>query len=263
MRPGIPRFPWLKVAAACVALGLHAAVLAMVLTSPVATVAPGQPDALDVQFIELSPAPAAETREPAPVAQPPELAAAEPEMSGSVPGPAFEPIPHEVQQPEPEAPVEPRPPVNTPKPKPVVRHRPSAKPRPRVPKQPVRMAAAPAHVEGAVAAVSNQAVAAQGAPKASAPLQPRVVGQVDYLGPRPTPVYPQQSERRGEQGRVILRVLISPEGHVAGVKVQKSSGYARLDQAAIDAIRKARFRPYTENGVAYPAQVDIPFDFVL
>ena len=50
---------------------------------------------------------------------------------------------------------------------------------------------------------------------------------------------------------------------MADVQVQKSSGYARLDQAAIQAMRQARFRPYTENGIAYPARVDIPFDFVL
>jgi protein TonB len=50
---------------------------------------------------------------------------------------------------------------------------------------------------------------------------------------------------------------------VADVKVQRSSGYSRLDEAAVEAMRQARFRPYTENGIAYKALVDIPFDFVL
>lgn len=87
--------------------------------------------------------------------------------------------------------------------------------------------------------------------------------RVDYLGRRPSPAYPRLSERRGEQGRVVLRVLISAEGRVAQVKVQHSSGYDRLDEAAIEAMQQARFRPYTENGIAYQALVDIPFDFVL
>lgn len=86
---------------------------------------------------------------------------------------------------------------------------------------------------------------------------------MDFLGRRPSPTYPRLSERRGEQGRVVLRVLISPEGQVAHVTVQNSSGYDRLDEAAIEAIQQARFRPYTENGIAYQALVDIPFDFVL
>jgi protein TonB len=57
--------------------------------------------------------------------------------------------------------------------------------------------------------------------------------------------------------------LISPQGTVQALSIQRSSGYLRLDNAALDAARKARFRPYTENGVAYPALADIPFEFVL
>ena len=77
------------------------------------------------------------------------------------------------------------------------------------------------------------------------------------------PVYPRASERRGEEGRVVVRVLISPQGTVLKATIQKSSGYHRLDDAALDAARSARFRPYTENGIAYRAMADIPFDFVL
>jgi hypothetical protein len=50
-----PRFSSLKIAAACVALGLHAAVLAMVLSAPVVEVAQGRPEALEVQFVVLAP----------------------------------------------------------------------------------------------------------------------------------------------------------------------------------------------------------------
>lgn len=95
------------------------------------------------------------------------------------------------------------------------------------------------------------------------PDRPRVVGSVDYLGKRPSPEYPRMSQRRGEQGRVVVRVLISPEGRVIEASVRQSSGHDRLDQAALKAVRAARFKPYTENGHAYRALADIPFDFVL
>jgi protein TonB len=95
------------------------------------------------------------------------------------------------------------------------------------------------------------------------PNRPRMIGKVDYLGRRPAPVYPRASERRGEQGRVIIRVLISPQGSVLDASVRKSSGYERLDESALKAARSARFKPYTENGIAYKAMADIPFDFVL
>src|SRR5690606_4833697 len=93
--------------------------------------------------------------------------------------------------------------------------------------------------------------------------RPRMVSSVDYMGRRPTPEYPRISQRRGEQGRVIVRVLISPEGRVVDAKIQRSSGHERLDTAALKAVRTARFKPYTENGHAYRALADIPFDFVL
>jgi protein TonB len=90
-----------------------------------------------------------------------------------------------------------------------------------------------------------------------------MIGKVDYMGQRPSPVYPRVSERRGEQGRVVVRVLISAQGAVLNVSVRSSSGYARLDESALKAARSARFKPYTENGTAYQAMADIPFDFVL
>jgi len=86
--------------------------------------------------------------------------------------------------------------------------------------------------------------------------------QVSYIGKRPTPDYPRSSARKGEQGRVVLRVMISPQGELHAVVIQRSSGHAVLDQAAIKAVRAARFKPYIENGIALPAQADIPFDFV-
>ncbi|WP_323017105.1 energy transducer TonB [Castellaniella sp.] len=245
------RFSWLRALAAVVALGLHAAVLAMVLSAPVAQVALGQPDALEVQFVELGPAVDASAQP----AELPEIPEPEPIVE---PEPVVEPEPEPVvEQPEPESITEAAPPKPTPKPKP--------KPKPRLKPQPAHEAP-PAAVTPAVTAPAGgarQTALTRGEQQAVDPDRPRTIGRVDYLGKRPSPIYPRLAQRRGEQGRVLLRVLISPQGEVAQVKVQRSSGYERLDEAAIQAMQRARFRPYTENGIAYKALVDIPFDFVL
>jgi protein TonB len=47
------------------------------------------------------------------------------------------------------------------------------------------------------------------------------------------------------------------------VRIQKSSGHARLDEAAVTAVRKALFLPYRENGVALVAKALVPVRFEL
>lgn len=101
----------------------------------------------------------------------------------------------------------------------------------------------------------------QGAVTAST--QPKIIEQVRYVGAPPRPLYPRASQRRKEQGKVVVRVVISPQGTVAQLWVKNSSGHPRLDQAALAAVRQVRFKPYTENGIAQKAMADIPFDFVL
>ena len=54
----------------------------------------------------------------------------------------------------------------------------------------------------------------------------------DYLH-NPPPAYPRMSRRMGEQGTVLLRVFISAEGRAEKADIRTSSGYARLDEAAL------------------------------
>ncbi|MDY0310061.1 MAG: energy transducer TonB, partial [Castellaniella sp.] len=164
-----------------------------------------------------------------------------------------------VETPEPDAITEPPPPEPPPKPKPKPKPKPVPRPKPQIESQ----VKPPVHQANVAQGGSQQASEARGEPVPVDPDRPRTIGQVDYLGKRPSPIYPRISQRRGEQGRVVLRVLISPLGQVANVSVRSSSGHERLDEAAVAAMRHARFRPYTENGIAYKALVDIPFDFVL
>jgi|HigsolmetaAR203D_1030402.scaffolds.fasta_scaffold00209_4 protein TonB len=83
------------------------------------------------------------------------------------------------------------------------------------------------------------------APKGPPPTQPRV----DPRRPPTKPEYPAASRRAGEEGTVVLELYILPNGRVGEARVQKSSGFPRLDEAAVrEAKRSWRFIPGTENG---------------
>ncbi len=96
----------------------------------------------------------------------------------------------------------------------------------------------------------------------SAPQIKTVSAGVQYLNP-PEPVYPALSRRLGEQGRVILRVLVGLGGDPERIEVLQSSGFPKLDGAAREAARKSRFRPYVEDGKATPVWALIPIHFAL
>jgi periplasmic protein TonB len=63
------------------------------------------------------------------------------------------------------------------------------------------------------------------------------------------PEYPPQSRRLGEQGSLILQALIGVDGDVLESKLVQSSGFDRLDQAALEGIKSSyRFIPGTVDG---------------
>jgi len=77
------------------------------------------------------------------------------------------------------------------------------------------------------------------------------------------PAYPRMSRRRGEQGKVLLRVKVNQNGSAASVQLKKSSGFKRLDKAAREAVSKWRFIPAKKNGKTVSAWVNIPIVFKL
>jgi TonB family protein len=79
----------------------------------------------------------------------------------------------------------------------------------------------------------------------------------------PKPVYPRMAIRRGIEGDVGLSVNVSSAGQVSKVSVSKPSGFAILDQAAIDSVKKWEFTPATRDGVPTAMVIDIPVQFRL
>jgi biopolymer transport protein ExbB len=71
------------------------------------------------------------------------------------------------------------------------------------------------------------------------------------------------SKRLGEQGLVMLRVWVSAEGLPKQGQIKKSSGYERLDQAALQALAKWRFAPGKRNGQPEGMWYEVPLNFVL
>jgi periplasmic protein TonB len=91
---------------------------------------------------------------------------------------------------------------------------------------------------------------------------PKLVSAVEYVR-EPVPRYPPQSRRLREQGLVVLRVVIDERGAASSIEIETSSGHARLDAAARDAVLRAAFRPYVEDGAPRRALVLIPIEFAL
>ncbi len=161
------------------------------------------------------------------------------------------------------APVAPQP--EKPKPKPV-QPEPEKKPKPKPPKQ---------HKVQAKKAVAKPTPAkplpvAEASPKAVSAAEPvaevaksKAVAETPKPEPEPqatppvasanralnkAPLYPNLSRRLKEQGTVYLHVLVLKNGKVGQLKLKQSSGFARLDQSALNAVRGWTYQPAMKLG---------------
>lgn len=83
-----------------------------------------------------------------------------------------------------------------------------------------------------------------------------------YLS-NPKPAYPMLSRRAGEEGRVMLRVMVEANGMPSKVDIEKSSGFPRLDEAALDAVKKWKFVPARRGTETVAESVVVPLSFRL
>ncbi|MCC6870163.1 MAG: energy transducer TonB [Burkholderiales bacterium] len=121
---------------------------------------------------------------------------------------------------------------------------------------------APAAVETAPpAAPASPAPRTDGVASTPAPITPPNFNAA-YLRNRP-PAYPPASRRAAEEGRVVLRVLVGTNGDPETIEVGESSGFARLDEAAIAAVRTWKFTPAQQAERVVAAWVRVPLAFTL
>lgn len=176
---------------------------------------------------------------------------------------AIAPLMVELIKPELPAPPKPEPKVEQlPKPLPVKRVQQQV-----VQEQPILAAqtalrnAAPAAVQVPVQPEPKPAPVVESKPAPPAQVIPPNFN-ANYLD-NPAPSYPALSRRMGEQGRVMLRVFVEADGLPSKLELRTSSGLERLDQAALDAVRRWKFVPAKQGDQAVAAWVVVPILFNL
>lgn len=150
-----------------------------------------------------------------------------------------------------------------PQPKPTVP--PAPRPKTQTPPPPV-MATMPT-----VASPSSFNVAPQAPPKQPEAVQAPSTPPAPVIAPRfdanylqnPKPAYPAMSRRLGEEGRVVLKVKVSPQGLPLSVEIKQSSNFTRLDEAARAAVEHWRFVPAKQGNEPVEAWVLVPLLFSL
>jgi len=77
------------------------------------------------------------------------------------------------------------------------------------------------------------------------------------------PVYPRDAEKKKIQGTVNLRIHVTTTGTVDQVEIINSSGLKSMDEAAVKAAKKTRFRPAIKDGRRVPMWIGYPIQFAL
>ena len=236
--PRSPRFAALAVAGSVV---LHAGGIALAARLPAPAVGAQRP--VEVAFEVVEPAPAA----PPPVPEPPPPA----------------PRPVAVRPPSPAEPPPPPPPSNEPPP-------PQAPPARAVPRVGISLGST-ATGGGFAVGVGNtlygkarevaadpsevKPYAAPSAPPARLSARPRLLAQ-------PEVPYPPEARKAGVEGKVILALVIAPDGGVAGARVLSEPG-SGLGEAARQAALHFRFSPALLEGQAVETEIRFTYTFIL
>jgi periplasmic protein TonB len=150
------------------------------------------------------------------------------------------------------------------KPLPMAKPQPVKQPRTPTPKAPtplIEATTSTAPAPSAPVAVPQESHPAPPAPPAEAPIK-QARFDADYLK-NPAPAYPPLSKRMGEEGKVILRVLVNPQGTADNVEIKTSSGSPRLDESAQKTVRTWKFIPAKRGDEPVQSWVLVPIIFKL
>jgi protein TonB len=87
--------------------------------------------------------------------------------------------------------------------------------------------------------------------------------RIDRSYPTPQPAYPDGAQLNGEQGDVLVGVNVSASGKPRRLRIDRSSGFKDLDNAAAEAVAQWRFIPAIENGDTTSAWTSVKIHFEL
>jgi protein TonB len=99
------------------------------------------------------------------------------------------------------------------------------------------------------------------------PAQPHVLAPVRMDPRHPLRIgkdyYPDASVRANEMGRCVVQATVAADGRIIAASIQTRSGFARLDQACLNAVKGQRMLPATEDGKPIEGTVSIPITWNL
>ena len=78
----------------------------------------------------------------------------------------------------------------------------------------------------------------------------------------PKPSY-NNKDLDGQTRTVVVHIEANEKGVITSARIARSSGVAALDEKILRSVRSSKFKPYKENGVAYPISADQPFELTL
>ncbi|HJV80366.1 TonB family protein [Noviherbaspirillum sp.] len=135
--------------------------------------------------------------------------------------------------------------------------------RPTAPLTPSVLAAVPHAEQAPATAPQPSAPVKEEAPPMPAPVIATAARfDADYLQ-NTAPVFPALSRKMHEEGKVLLLVQVSASGEAEHVQIKQGSGYIRLDEAAVNAVRKWRFIPARRGSEPVASSVVVPIAFRL
>lgn len=167
----------------------------------------------------------------------------------------------EVQAPSRQEEIAPPEPLPAVKPVPKPRPKPEREPPPELPPSETAITAPPEPEPAETAPAPPSVPTAIDDDTLAAPVSPPFVDANQVTNPAPT--YPAASRRLREQGTVLLDVLILPDGSVGEAHVRRSSGYQRLDDTALEAVLRWRYRPARRGNEPIPYWYVQPLEFSL
>ncbi len=90
------------------------------------------------------------------------------------------------------------------------------------------------------------------------------IDQVAVVRQKVTPKYPELARKAGVECKVLVEVIIDTQGNVAEARViyvsKKGHGFERN---ALRAVKKLKFEPIKQNGIAINVKIIYPIEFVL
>lgn len=154
-----------------------------------------------------------------------------------------------------------------PEPEPAPRPEPASRPEPikkRPPQPPTPRGTVPAPgVPNPTPAAATQAAQTRSVPAPDAVRAAAASPEPLATRSNPKPAYPELARKRGQEGLVRLLAHVDEQGKPTEISVAESSGFSLLDEAAVKAVRRWRFKPALRAGTPVRGTVLIPIEFVL